>query len=129
MWIIFAIVSAVLFGITHFLIRLFPSLSAATYMMIQMGVASVLLVPFANFSGVGSSIWVILATGVLVAAASSLNIHAVKTAPNPGIPLTIAGLTPLVMYLLSFVFLGLKLSIRQIIGALLVILGIALVAI
>jgi len=128
LWLIYAIGAAIGFSIANFGIRLI-NMNPITLNMISLFIASILIIPFTKMPENKNNIFWAILIGIFLAITTVFNIKAFKTAPNPGFPAAIGGLTTVLMYLYSWVFLGIGLSLVQIIGSLLVLAGVILVAI
>ena len=128
-WILYALLAALGFSITNFMSRIIQ-MDALTFTMIQLIVAGVILLPFMKTlpSSKTTIAWVVV-SGILLGIACVLNVLALKAAPNPGFVTALGGLTTVLMYVFSFIFLGIGLTPIKLIGSVLVLLGVVLVAI
>ncbi len=128
LWVIYAIGAAIGFSIANFGMKL-VKLDVTTLSFVYLFVSSLFFLPFSKIPESKTNLLWAALIGVFVAAAAVLNVKAFKMAPNPGFPAAIAGLTTVLMYVYSWIFLGIGLSPIKLIGSLLVLAGVALVAI
>lgn len=75
-----------------------------------------------------SSIAILLIAGILSAIGNLTQFEAIKVAPNPGLVITIVGLTSGIVAILSFFIFKDKLTFIQVIGIITAIVGVSLIS-
>ena len=128
-WILYALISGFSFGLVNFAIK-FIEINPVALSIIYYISATVFLAPFFKTpENKGHIIYAIL-LGLLIAFAGYFNNKMFQTTTHPGIASVIAvTVTTLLIYILSWIFLGLKVSLLNVVGTLLAIVGIYLVVI
>ncbi len=129
-WMFLSIICMFTFAALNMTLKVIRTDATKTMFFVLL-ISSLLLLPFLDRISVEDrrDIPLIILAGILIAISQVLLVRAMRLAPNPGIPNFIAASNALLVYILSAIFLGSEVSVKSLLGGILILVALLLISI